>query len=186
MAKELYIIAGCNGAGKTSASLTILPEILHCNQFVNADEIAKGLSPFNPASVEIAAGRLMLQRIDQLLADGETFSIETTLATRSHVGLIRRAKQLGYEVTLIYFWIRTPELAVQRVARRVSEGGHNIPEEVVRKRYYTGLSNFFYLFKDEVDFWMLVDNTDNPRYVVADTDEIYVLDAYNMIKSYVE
>lgn len=186
MAKTLFIIAGCNGAGKTSASRTILPEILHCKEFVNADAIAKGLSPFNPESMAIPAGRLMLMRIEQLMNEGATFSIETTLATRSYVSLIEKAKRMGYTVSLMYFWIRTPELAVQRVARRVREGGHNIPEDVIRKRYYTGLENFFYRFKDVVDYWILVDNTDNPRTIVADKDEIYMPEKYNMIKSYVE
>lgn len=110
--KHLYIIAGCNGAGKTTASMTILPKSLLVKEFVNADEIAKGLSPFNPEGVAIEAGRLMLERIKYLMDKGESFSIETTLATRSYVNLVREAKALGYQVHLIYFWLNSPQLAM--------------------------------------------------------------------------
>ena len=135
MSKILYIIAGCNGAGKTTASFTILPEIWHCQEFVNADEIARGLSPLNPNSMAIPAGRIMLQRIDELLQQGVSFSIETTLATRSYVQLIKRAQAEGYTVNLLFFWLESPEMAVQRVAKRVSKGGHDIPAEDVFRRY---------------------------------------------------
>ena len=116
---KLYIIAGCNGAGKTTASYTVLPEILECREFVNADEIAKGLSPFNPSSVAIEAGRLMLKRIGELLSAGVSFSVETTLSTRSYINLIQQAQNQGYSVSLIYFWLNSPELAIERVKHRV-------------------------------------------------------------------
>ena len=116
--RQLYIISGCNGAGKTTASYTVLPEILLCKEFVNADEIAKGLSPFNPESMAIEAGRLMLKRINELLAAKVSFSIETTLATRSYTRLIQRAQNAGYKVSLIYFWLNSPELAVNRVSMK--------------------------------------------------------------------
>ncbi|MDE6688933.1 MAG: zeta toxin family protein, partial [Prevotella sp.] len=122
MSKNLYIISGCNGAGKTTASYTVLPEILDCREFVNADEIARGLSPFNPESVAIEAGRLMLQRIEELLGKDVTFSIETTLATKSYINLVRNAQKQGYSVKLLFFWLRNPELAIQRVAERVENG----------------------------------------------------------------
>ena len=112
--KHLYIISGPNGAGKTTASYSILPKILQCKEFVNADEIARGLSPFNPESVAIEAGRLMLTRISDLLAKNESFSIETTLSTRSYFRLIEKAHQQGYDVTLLYFWLRSPEQAIER------------------------------------------------------------------------
>ncbi|MBO9566302.1 MAG: zeta toxin family protein [Niastella sp.] len=124
---NLYIIAGCNGAGKTTASFTILPEILNCKEFVNADSIAAGLSPFNPDNVALEAGRIMLQRINQLMNEKIDFAFETTLATRSYVQLIKRAQEIGYEVTLLFFWLNSPEIAVERVAKRVSKGGHHIP-----------------------------------------------------------
>lgn len=103
--KILYVIAGCNGAGKTTASYTILPEILDCKEFVNADEIARGISPFQPEKVGIEAGRLMLKRIKNLLEEGESFAFETTLSTRSYVKFIERAKQLGYQITCLFFWL---------------------------------------------------------------------------------
>ena len=124
---KLYIIAGCNGAGKTTASYTVLPEILECREFVNADEIAKGLSPFNPSSVAIEAGRLMLKRIGELLSAGVSFSVETTLSTRSYINLIQQARNQGYSVSLIYFWLNSPELAIERVKQRVANGGHDVP-----------------------------------------------------------
>ena len=167
MSKNLYIIAGCNGAGKTTASYTVLPDILECREFVNADEIAKGLSPFNPESVAFEAGRLMLQRIDDLLKANETFSIETTLATKSYVNLVHRAQRQGYFVHLIFFWLESPELAINRVAERVSKGGHNIPEDVIRRRYAAGLKNLFERFANEVDLWMIYDNSRTPRTFVA-------------------
>jgi predicted ABC-type ATPase len=120
--KHIYIISGPNGAGKTTASYTVLPKILQCKEFVNADEIARGLSPLNPNSMAIPAGRIMLQRIDELLRQGVSFSIETTLATRSYVQLIKRAQAEGYTVNLLFFWLESPEMAVQRVAKRVSKG----------------------------------------------------------------
>ena len=144
MSKNLYIISGCNGAGKTTASYTVLPEILNCKEFVNADEIARGLSPFNPDSVAIEAGRLMLKRIDELLEKDESFSIETTLATRSYINLVRRAQAKGYVVKVLFFWLNSPELALLRIAERVSKGGHNIPAEIARRRYVAGISNFFH------------------------------------------
>lgn len=184
--KTLYIIAGCNGAGKTTASYTVLPEIWKCREFVNADEIAKGLSPFNPESVAIEAGKLMLHRIEHLLKGNESFSIETTLATRSYTKLIERAQQRGFAVSLLFFWLDSPETAILRVARRVSEGGHNIPRDTIIRRYHLGINNFFYLFKGKVDYWMLVDNTSSPRKVIADRDNIYDINTYNKIKSYVK
>lgn len=167
MDKNLYIVSGCNGAGKTTASYTVLPEILHCKEFVNADEIAKGLSPFNPESVAIEAGRLMLKRIDELLGKGETFSIETTLTTKSYINLVRKAQAKGYSVKVLFFWLNSPELAMMRVAERVANGGHNIPEEIIRRRYVVGISNLFYLFAKEVDSWVIFDNSENPRKQIA-------------------
>jgi predicted ABC-type ATPase len=113
--KKLYIIAGCNGAGKTTASYTILPEILDCKEFVNADEIAKGLSPFRSEKAGIEAGRLMLKRIKLLLESGENFAFETTLSTRSYVNFIEKAKEQNYQVTCLFFWLHSIELAISRV-----------------------------------------------------------------------
>lgn len=167
MSKNLYIISGCNGAGKTTASYTVLPEILDCREFVNADEIARGLSPFNSESLAIEAGRLMLKRIEELLEKEETFSIETTLATKSYINLVRRAQAKGYSVKVLFFWLNSPELALQRVAERVAKGGHNIPEPVIRRRYVAGIRNFFRLFMSEVDYWDIYDNSGYPAIQVA-------------------
>lgn len=165
--KNLYIIAGCNGAGKTTASYTVLPEMLGCREFVNADEIARGLSPFNPEGVAIQAGRLMIERVLQLMKDGHDFAFETTLATRSYIKLIKKAQSVGYFVTLLFFSLPTPEQAVQRVARRVSQGGHNIPQDVIYRRYEAGLKNFFQLYIPVVDFWSLYDNNTCPTMRIA-------------------
>lgn len=190
MSKSLYIISGCNGAGKTTASYTVLPEILNCREFVNADEIAKGLSPFNPESVAIEAGRLMLRRIDELLNRNESFSIETTLSTKSYINLVRKAQEKGYHVHLIFFWLETPDLAVQRVAERVSKGGHNIPIDIIFRRYKAGICNLFNIFMKEVDLWMIYDNSCTPRAFVAKggkyiKEEIASETIYNKIKAYV-
>ena len=167
MMKNLYIVSGCNGAGKTTASYTVLPEILECREFVNADEIARGLSPFNAEGVAIEAGRLMLQRIEELLKEDVTFAIETTLASRLYVNLVKRAQRQGYRVSLLYFWLSSPELAMRRVAERVSKGGHDISEEIIRRRYTAGINNLFKLFMPAVDYWAIFDNSATPRRIVA-------------------
>ena len=167
MDKCLYIIAGCNGAGKTTASRTILPKSLLVKEFVNADEIAKGLSPFNPEGVAIEAGRLMLKRIDALLESGESFSIETTLATKSYINLVRKAHDKGYKVHLLFFWLPSVELAKERVAKRVSQGGHNIPSDVIERRYLAGIKNLFKMFMQEVDIWSIYDSKDEMSELVA-------------------
>jgi predicted ABC-type ATPase len=156
---NLYIIAGCNGAGKTTASFTILPEMLNCKEFVNADSIAAGLSPFNAESVAIEAGRIMLMRINELLKARVDFAFETTLATRSYLHLIKTAKELGYRVTLLFIWLDSPKTAIQRVAKRVAKGGHNIPQDVVERRYYRGIFNLITLFIPVADTWMIVNST---------------------------
>lgn len=166
--KKLYVIAGCNGAGKTTASYTILPEILDCKEFVNADEIARGISPFQPEKVGIEAGRMMLKRIKNLLEAGESFAFETTLSTRSYVTFIEKAKQLGYQVTCLFFLLDSEELAISRVATRVKEGGHHIPEDVIRRRYKSGLKNFFNLFLHRVDNWLFVNNSGDSYEIIAE------------------
>lgn len=164
---QLYVIAGCNGAGKTTASFTVLPEMLNCREFVNADQIAAGLSPFNPEGVAIQAGRLMIDRIIHLLKEGTSFAFETTLSTRSYVKLIQQAQRRGYFVTLLFFSLTTPEQAVKRVAKRVSQGGHNIPIDVIYRRYRAGLSNLFNLYIPIVDHWALYDNSECPASKIA-------------------
>ena len=167
---NLYIISGCNGSGKTTASYTVLPEMLGCSQFVNSDEFAKSFSPFNPADASISAGRFMLLKIRYLLHRRDDFCIETTLATRSLMRTIEEAKENGYRITLLYFWISSPELAFKRVRDRVEAGGHNIPEHVIRRRYDMGLRYFFNDYLPVSDRWILVDNSQSPFKVIAEGD----------------
>lgn len=131
---NLYIISGCNGAGKTTASYSVLPDMLDCKEFVNADEIAKGLSPFQPDKVAIEAGRIMLNRINELIKQKVDFAFETTLSARTYRHLIKEAQSNGYFVTLVYFWLSSVDLAIERVRTRVISGGHDIPEETIRRR----------------------------------------------------
>lgn len=165
---KLYIIAGCNGAGKTTASYTILPEMLHCKEFVNADEIARGLSPFQPERVSFEAGRIMLHRIQELLERKTDFAFETTLASKTYLNTIRKAKFQGYEVVLIFFWLESPELAKSRVRKRVIEGGHDIPDDVIERRYVRGLKNLFALFIPECDYRIIVNNSGSSPEIVLE------------------
>lgn len=174
---NLYIISGCNGAGKTTASYSVLPDLLNCKEFVNADEIAKGLSPFQPESVAIEAGRIMLNRLQELLLQGKDFAFETTLATKSYVSLIKKAQTKGYNVTLLFFWLNTPELALERVKERVLSGGHNIPTDVILRRYIAGINNLSKLYIPICDYWMLIDNSENPFEIIAEgfkTEELII------------
>ena len=185
---KLYIIAGCNGAGKTTASFTILPEVLDCKEFINADEIAKGLSPFQPESVAMQAGRIMLARMDELLQKGETFAFETTLATKSYKQKIEWAQANGYEVTLLFFWLDSPNIAKERVAQRVAEGGHNIPLETIERRYYNGIANLFTIYIDMVDICYIFDNSEGERTPIAkkykgEKEIIYNAVLYNQMKN---
>ncbi len=168
MSKILYIIAGCNGAGKTTASFTILPEILDCKDFVNADEIAKGLSPFQPEKVAVDAGRIMLHRLDELVSKDENFAFETTLATKSYKNRIKVAKENGFKVILLFFWLRNVDLAIERVKIRVQEGGHNIAEDVIRRRYVNGIKNLFSIYLPIVDEAMVFDNSVDEYEMIAE------------------
>lgn len=167
---NLYIISGCNGAGKTTASNTILPEVLNCMEFVNADYIACGLSPFNPESVAFESGRIMLSRIRELMAARVDFGFETTLASRSYVSLVKQAKLLDYKISLVYFWLSSPNLTVERVAKRVSNGGHHIPSDVIERRYYRGIYNLYNLYMPVCDEWTIVNNMDIVPEVIAKYD----------------
>ena len=165
---RLYILCGCNGAGKTTASYTMLPEILDCREFVNSDEFAKSLSPFDPSTASVTASRFMLMRIQFLLEQGADFSIETTLATRSLVSVIKDARERGYKVSILYLWVQSPEIAIKRVRDRVNHGGHNIPEEVLRRRYRMGIKYLFNTYIPLCDRWVLVDNTTSQFSVIAE------------------
>lgn len=165
--KNLYIIAGCNGAGKTTASFTILPEIISCKEFVNADEIAKGLSPFQPETVAFEAGRIMLNRVNELLKGLESFAFETTLSTKSYKNKVLEAKEKGYNTTLLFFWLQNVDLAKERVKTRVLEGGHNIEQDVIERRYYKGIQNLFNIYLPIVDGALIFDNSFGKHELIA-------------------
>jgi predicted ABC-type ATPase len=185
----LYIISGCNGAGKTTASYTILPEMLNCKEFVNADAIAAGLSPFQPEKVAFEAGRLMLKRIEYLISIKSDFAIETTLSTKSYAQTIKKCKESGYDTVLIYFWLNSTELAIKRVTERVKKGGHFIPGEVVIRRYKRGLENLNNIFISLSDYWFVVNNSDNSPVLIAEghlniDNYVYNSEIWEVIKSY--
>jgi predicted ABC-type ATPase len=165
--KTIYIISGCNGAGKTTASYTILPEILNCKEFVNADNIAAGLSPFQPEKVAFEAGRIMLERIEYLLEANETFAIETTLATKIYKNKLLNAIENGYNVKLLFFWLPNVQMAIKRVATRVKNGGHNIPKEVILRRYSRGIENLFKNYIPLSNEWMVFDSSKSEIQMIA-------------------
>ena len=185
---RLYIVSGCNGAGKTTASYTMLPEMLECSEFVNSDEFAKGLSPFRPERASIQASRYMIMKIRYLLKKKSDFAIETTLATRTLLKTVRMAQNAGYTVTVLYFWLNSPELAIERVQARVEAGGHNIPEETIRRRYQVGIDYFFHYYSPICERWILADNSQIPFRVIAEgskSDLITIKDeeTYEKIRS---
>lgn len=149
----VIVLAGCNGAGKTTASRTLLADTLGLLTFVNADVIASGLSGFDPESAAIEAGRIMLDRLHALAAQRVSFAFETTLASRSLVGWLTNLRESGYFVRLFFFWVGDAELAVARVALRVREGGHRVPESTIRRRFGRSLNNFFQLYRSAVSKW---------------------------------
>ena len=165
---NLYIIGGANGSGKTTSARQILPYFLEVFEYVNADEIAAGLSPFNPESVAIQAGRLMLERLESLVNNQVDFAFETTLATRSYARFLRNCKNQGYQINLIYFWLQSPELAIARVRRRVESGGHNIPEDVIRRRYERGRKNLTDLYLPLCNRWIVYDNSSLNLQIIAE------------------
>jgi len=186
---KLYIIAGCNGAGKTTASYTVLPEMLNCKEFVNADEIAKGLSPFQPESVSIQAGRIMLQRVDELINQEVDFAFETTLTTLSYQDTIKFAKEKGYSITLVFFWLNNVSLALERVKTRVCEGGHSIPEDVIIRRYNKGINNLLNVFVNLCDYWIVINNSTEQSFIIAEQNIemgtiVYNKEIWDIIKNY--
>jgi predicted ABC-type ATPase len=157
--KRIVIIAGPNGAGKTTFALEFLPNEAGCPVFVNADLIAAGLSPFAPELAAVKAGRLMLQAIAEHEANGESFAFETTLSGRVYARRIPRWQAAGYHVTLIFLALQSPEIALARVKERVRQGGHNVPEIEIRRRFVAGRRNFQEAYRDLVDVWLYYDNS---------------------------
>jgi predicted ABC-type ATPase len=160
---SIVVVAGPNGAGKTTAAPFLLRDSFGVHEYVNADPIAAGLSAFAPESVAIAAGRVMLARIDDLARQRVSFGFETTLASRSFAPWLQRRLADGYAVHLLFLWLASPELALARVAQRVKLGGHAVPDDVVRRRYAAGLRNFFELYQPLMSTWQFYDNSDLPE-----------------------
>ncbi len=154
---DLFVIAGPNGAGKTTAAQKILPEFLAVNEYVNADKIAEGLSPFHPQSQNILAGRLMLQRIQELIKQKKSFAFESTLASRVFSRILKQAKIAGFTIRLIYLYLPNPELAAARVAKRVEIGGHNIPRQDIFRRFHRSLANLRDLYIPLSHYYYIVD-----------------------------
>jgi predicted ABC-type ATPase len=168
--KDIVIIGGPNGAGKTTAAPAIVPKELGIREFVNADEIARGLSPFNAESAAIAAGRLMLGRMRDLVRIGESFAFETTCSGRVYARWLQEWKERGWRVTLLFLWLPSPQAALDRVARRVQRGGHHVPDEVVIRRYKTGLAKMRDVYLPIADVAAIYDNSDESRTLIAEKE----------------
>lgn len=157
--KNVYVIAGPNGSGKTTFAMKFMPEYVKCTNFINADLIAKGLAPFDPERAALKAGKLVLQQIQDYSHQGADFGFETTLSGRSYYTTLKRLKDAGYHLHLFFLWIPSPELALARIKERVTGGGHNIPAEDVKRRFDRGLRNLFGFYDGIFDTWMLFDNS---------------------------
>lgn len=157
--KKIVIIAGPNGAGKTTFAREFLPNEGNCPIFVNADLIASGISPFLPDKAAFHAGRLMIEEINRHVLNGESFAFETTLSGKTYAKMIPEWQQMGYSVKLVFLYLPDVAIAIERVKYRVEQGGHNIPEKIIRRRYEKGWRNFQSLYKHLVDAWILFDNS---------------------------
>jgi predicted ABC-type ATPase len=166
--KDIIILGGPNGAGKTTAARVLLPDEMRVREFVNADEIARGLSPYNVEGVALTAGRIMIERIRTLVRAGEDFAFETTCAGRQHAVWLEECKREGWRVTLLFLWLSSPEMALRRVSKRIGEGGHAIPPDVIRRRYVGGIRNMLRLYLPLADDASVYDNSDGELTKVAE------------------
>ena len=165
--RHIFVIGGPNGAGKTTAAQVLLPEELELREFVNADEIARGLSPFNIEGVAMTAGRIMIDRMRALVRAGESFAFETTCSGKQHAVWLKARKAEGWLITLHYLWLPTAEMAIERVSRRVAHGGHSIPEDVIRRRHAAGAQNMRRLYLPVADNASIYDNSDGRLTLIA-------------------
>lgn len=159
MAKKIFMIAGPNGAGKTTTAMSLIPNSTMIYDFINADEIARGLAPLHPESMSLTASKLMLKRIRELLDSHKNFAFETTAAGVNYIKHLKEAQENGYQVHLLFLWLSSPDLAVKRVAQRVVQGGHHIPEDTIRRRYYAGLKNLIKHYVPLADTALILDNS---------------------------
>ena len=169
--KDVIVIGGPNGAGKTTWAYRRLSSTLDIREFVNADEIARGISPLDPEAGALAAGRLMIERLNELVSAGQGFAFETTCSGRGHVRLLQRCRATGYRITLIFLWLPSANIALSRVARRVSRGGHRIPNEVIVRRYAAGLRNMRHIYLPLADEAYIYDNSDGSGVLIAERRE---------------
>ncbi|MCD6534174.1 MAG: Zeta toxin family protein [Deltaproteobacteria bacterium] len=170
MKRKCYIIAGPNGAGKTTFAKEFLPIEAECLNFVNADLIALGLSPFQPEKMAIEAGRLMVQKINDCIRNSESFAFETTLSGKGYVNKIKDWKSQQYEIIIYYLRVPTVEFAIERVKLRVSQGGHNIPERDIRRRFERSWINFQEIYKSLADSWIVFDTSANQPVIIDESE----------------
>ena len=164
--KTCYIVGGPNGAGKTTFARTFLPDEADCPHFVNADLIAAGLSPLDPSDAAVPAARIVLDRLAELAARGETFAFETTFSGRGYLRRIEQWRRVGYRIVMFYLRLPSVDLAIERVRTRVSEGGHDVPQGDIRRRYLRGWDNFVHLYRTLADKWIVFDNgREEPRVI---------------------
>lgn len=166
--REILILGGINGAGKTTAARSLQPEFFERHEFLNADEIARSISPGNVEAVALSAGRLLIVRMRELVRHGISFGLETTCSGKSYLRLLEQCNSDGWCVTLLYFWLDSPEAAIARVARRVRQGGHSIPEEVIRRRYFASIRNMRDLYLPLANEAEIYDNSDSGRVLIAE------------------
>ena len=185
--KNVYIIAGPNGSGKTTFARKFLPEYAKCPNFINADLIAQGLSPFSPRTAAIRAGRLVLEQVHSLAEKNVDFAFETTLSGKSYVNLLKKLKAKDYALHLFFLWIPSSELAIARIKDRVVEGGHNVPDEDIRRRFARGIHNFFKLYEPLLDSWMVFDNSKVKPVLIAKKryghEEVFQTELFEAIQS---
>ncbi|MSR64630.1 MAG: Zeta toxin family protein [Verrucomicrobiae bacterium] len=167
----IYVIAGCNGAGKTTFAREFLPKEVKCLRFLNADEIARGLSPFAPEAGSFKAGRLLLREVRECISHRETFALESTLSGKTYIRLFRRARQLGYEIELHYLWLSSPVQAIARVRQRVQQGGHHVPAVDIRRRFRRSLAHLVDDYLPLADRWMVWDSRSLPAKRLAISSE---------------
>lgn len=167
---NVYVIAGANGAGKTTFATQFLPLYVKCKVFVNADLIAKGLSPFAPDEVSLKAGKLLLKELDAQAAKRNDFSFETTLSGKSYIHFLKELRKMGYNIHIFYLWIPSVKLALSRVKERVSVGGHDVAEADIKRRFLKSMDNFLNIYKPLADHWVIMNNGGISPYTIASGD----------------